>query len=242
MSEAKPCEVWKFWASSAWAAAAFAAWIAAQFALASVLIASLGFEQVADPERNILPVLFLALASAPAPIAVVVFAARRAGCTVTDYLALRPPRRGDLIFGLICIAILLPLGDVASYLTGRDVVPPFVIDAYKGARDGGMLVLLTLAFAVAAPVMEEFVFRGFLLPGYAASRIGPYGAMALTSAAWAAMHVQYEFFFVAQIFILGLVFGWLRWTSGSTLLTLILHALINLSALIQTAIIVEWLS
>jgi membrane protease YdiL (CAAX protease family) len=78
--------------------------------------------------------------------------------------------------------------------------------------------------------------------GFAASRLGWGGAIVLTSACWAALHVQYEVFFLVQVFLLGLVLGWLRWASGSTTLTLGLHALINLSALIETAIIVEWLS
>ena len=117
-----------------------------------------------------------------------------------------------------------------------------MVESFKNAEESGTLLLLALAFGVAAPVMEEFVFRGFLLPGYFASRIGAANGIALTSAAWAAMHVQYELFFIVQIFILGMVFGWLRWRSGSTLLTLILHALINLSALVQTALIVKWMS
>jgi membrane protease YdiL (CAAX protease family) len=53
------------------------------------------------------------------------------------------------------------------------------------------------------------------------------------------MHVQYETFYIAQIFILGLVFGWLRWSSGSTTLTIILHAIVNSAALLQVAFIVE---
>ena len=108
-----------------------------------------------------------------------------------------------------------PLGDVASHLTGRDVVPPFVIEAYKHARDSGALIPLAIAMVIAAPAMEEFLFRGFLLPGLATARFGMPGAIALTSLAWASMHIQYEMFFIVQIFLFGLVLGWLRWRSCS---------------------------
>ena len=91
----------------------------------------------------------------------------------------------------------------------------------------------------AAPVMEELLFRGFLLRGYTASRLGPIGAVLLTSAAWASMHIQYEVFYVVQIFVLGCVFGWLRLRSGSTTLTLILHGIVNLTAIVQTVYIAE---
>ena len=46
----------------------------------------------------------------------------------------------------------------------------------------------------------------------------------------------------AQIFLIGLLLGWLRWASGSTLLTIVLHMLANLAACIQAAIKVEWMS
>ena len=65
------------------------------------------------------------------------------------------------------------------------------------------------------------------------------GAILIPSAIWAAMHVQYEVFFIVQIFMLGLVFGVLRWKSGSTSLTILLHAIVNLSSLLQTAYFVE---
>ena len=63
-----------------------------------------------------------------------------------------------------------------------------------------------------------------------------------TSAAWAAMHVQYDTLTIGQIFCIGLLLGWLRWASGSTLLTIILHVLANAAACIQAMIKVEYFS
>jgi membrane protease YdiL (CAAX protease family) len=39
---------------------------------------------------------------------------------------------------------------------------------------------------------------------------------------------------MAQIFLFGLLLGFMRWASGSTLLTILLHALINLEGMIET--------
>ena len=156
-----------------------------------------------------------------------------------DYLALVRPARHDLILGIAILAVLLPLGDLTSWLTGRDIVPAFVVDAWRTARASNTVVVFILALVVAAPVMEELLFRGFLLRGYTASRLGPIGAVLLTSAAWASMHIQYEVFYVVQIFVLGCVFGWLRLRSGSTTLTLILHGIVNLTAIVQTVYIAE---
>lgn len=239
---ARPCEPWKFFATVAWGIAALLAWVAGQFAGAFALFAWFGSEAPAIVAQQGVAgplAIVITLFAAPWPILVLWFAIRRAGCDFADYMAINPVRRSDIILGLVIVAVLLPLGDLASHLTGRDVVPPFVVTAYKLARDNGTLILLALAFAVAAPLMEEFMFRGFVFRGFSASRLGAAGGVVVASLCWAIMHIQYETFFLVQIFLLGLVFGWLRWRSGSLVLTLGLHALINLSALIQTAIIVE---
>jgi membrane protease YdiL (CAAX protease family) len=239
------CDPWKFWASAAWTLAALVAWVAAQFAGAFALFAWYGMDATAIVARQgeAGPVaMAISLFAAPWPILVLWFAIRRAGCGFADYMALVRPRGRDVLIGLACVIVLLPLGDLASYLSGRDIVPPFVVNAYKLARDGGTLIPLAIAFTIAAPFMEEFVFRGFLFRGFSASQVGVAGGVVVASLCWAAMHVQYELFFLVQIFLLGLVFGWLRWLSGSLILTLGLHSLINLCALIQTAIIVERMS
>jgi membrane protease YdiL (CAAX protease family) len=81
-----------------------------------------------------------------------------------------------------------------------------------------------------------------LLPGLAASFLRPAGAILLTSVVWASMHLQYEPFYLIQATAIGVAFGWVRWRSGSTLLTIVLHALVNLTSLVQAYVIVEWLS
>ena len=240
-----PCQPLGVWTTTAYGLAAMVAWFAAQLLSAFVVLSFFAAGRDApDAEVQTLAshavtIAVATIVSMPAPIAVIAMAARRAGCTVVDYLALYRPKRADLIVGVLMIAVLLPLGDLSSWLTGRDLVPPAVVDAYNSARSSGTLVLLAIALVVAAPLMEELLFRGFLFPGYATSRLRPWGAIVLTSAGWAVMHVQYEAFYIVQIFLLGCAFGWLRWRSGSTLLTVILHAIVNAVALAQVAFLVE---
>jgi membrane protease YdiL (CAAX protease family) len=137
---------------------------------------------------------------------------------------------------------LLIASDLFTLLVGREVVPGFMREAYLSARNSGALALFFLAVVIVAPVSEEIAFRGFLFRGLSASWLGISGTVIATSAAWAAMHVQYDAFTLAQIFLIGLLLGWIRWASGSTLLTILLHMLANLVACIQAAIKVEWLS
>ena len=181
----------------------------------------------------------VAILSAPAEIGVVALAIRFARCRFADYLALVRPSRTYVLIGIACLVVMLPFADLVTWLSGRPIVLQFVVDAYKTARDSGTLWLLVIALVIAAPVTEEIVFRGFMYRGLAASRVGVAGAILIPSAIWAAMHVQYEVFFIAQIFIGELVFGLLRWKSGSTSLTMLLHAIVNLSSLLQTVYFVE---
>jgi membrane protease YdiL (CAAX protease family) len=243
--QTSPCQPWGFWTTTGYGLIATVAWFAMQLLAAFVVLFFMGVGrdapsfQVQALASHALTIAIATIVSVPAPIAVITIAARFARCSVADYLALYWPKRADLIVGILIVVVLLPLGDLSSWLTGRDLVPPAVVDAYRSARDSGTLALLAIALVVAAPLMEELLFRGFLFPGYARSRLGPWGAIVLTSAAWAVMHVQYEAFYLIHIFLLGCAFGWLRWRSGSTLLTVILHAIVNAAALAQVAFLVE---
>jgi len=164
------------------------------------------------------------------------------GWRARDYLALVPPRRGEIVFGAACLAALLIGSDLLTFLLGRNLVPSFMSEAYKSARNDGSLAIFFVAVVIVAPVSEEVAFRGFLFRGLSASWLGVSGAVIATSAAWAAMHVQYDAFTLGQIFLIGLLLGWIRWASGSTLLTIVLHMLANLAACVQAAIKVEWLA
>jgi len=56
----------------------------------------------------------------------------------------------------------------------------------------------------------------------------------LSSLAWTAPHMQYDWFSFAEIFSIGLLFGYLRYHTNSTWLTIVLHGLNNLAATIQS--------
>jgi hypothetical protein len=59
-------------------------------------------------------------------------------------------------------------------------------------------------------------------------------AIVVISILWAMLHIQYDWAGVLQIFIVGLFLGWMRWRSGSLVLTFLLHALFNLEGTLET--------
>ena len=137
----------------------------------------------------------------------------------------------DLLASL-CVVALIAVSNVLLYLTGQDVVTPFQVEVYRSAKENGWLLGLLVAIVIAAPIGEEIAFRGFLYRGWALPGYELY-AIAATSLAWALLHVQYDWVGIGQIFITGLLLGWFRWASGSTALTILMHALVNLEAMIE---------
>jgi membrane protease YdiL (CAAX protease family) len=189
-------------------------------------------------------VIFAALTclTTPAQVAILALAARFAKWRIADYLGLVWPNRRQVVLAL-WVTVVFAIGyDGLTILLGRDVVTPFQIDTYYTAQQQGGLWLLWVAFVVVAPAGEEILFRGFLFRGWALSARTTWLTIVLIAGAWAATHIQYDWFGIAQIFLIGLIFGWIRCRSGSTTLTIFLHGLLNAWATVQTAMKVEWLS
>jgi membrane protease YdiL (CAAX protease family) len=180
--------------------------------------------------------------STPVEVGLLVLFARRAGASAADYLGLIWPRRGEVVFGVAAMVVMIVAGNALSWLLGRSLVTPFQIDIYKTASAGGWLLWLWLAIVVLTPVGEEILFRGFLFRGWLHSPRDAFAVIVIISLLWALIHVQYDWYTIGQIFIFGLLLGWMRWATGSTLLTILLHALINSEGMIETFVDLKWLT
>jgi uncharacterized protein len=163
--------------------------------------------------------------SAPAIIAfTVLFAWLRKGIRVKEYLALKRVRIREMsILGAALLAWLVA-SDQLAVVFRQPVVPDVMIQVYRTAY---LPPFLWLALIVGAPLSEEVFFRGFLFKGIMHSRLGGVGAILVTSFLWSAVHLQYNAFGVAIIFITGLLFGYARWKTDSILPGILMHAVMN---------------
>jgi membrane protease YdiL (CAAX protease family) len=59
----------------------------------------------------------------------------------------------------------------------------------------------------------------------------------LSSLVWTALHLQYDWFILGEVFSIGLLLGSLRYRFNSTWLTVILHGCNNLAAVVQTYVL-----
>jgi len=104
---------------------------------------------------------------------------------------------------------------------------------FEAARGPAARVLLVAAAAVAAPVAEEVIFRGILLPGLAGHmRAGK--ALLLSSAIFALFHVPTHGVAAVGPGMLGLVFGWARLRTGGLTAPIVLHGINNLAVVLLT--------
>ena len=181
-------------------------------------------------------VTLLIFISTPVQVALLSLFARRTGGSVADYLGLIWPRRSEVVVGIAAAAALIAGGNALTWLLGRNIVTDFQVDIYRTASLTGWLPLLLFAVVVVTPIGEETLFRGFMFRGWLRSPSDPWLVIAVTALLWALIHVQYDWYVISQVFVSGLMLGWLRWASGSTILTILLHGLINAEGMLETFI------
>jgi uncharacterized protein len=228
-------KIWGYWATLGWAVLAFLAGQFIGFGLLVWLRAGVWNSILETPFDGVLVTLFIVVSN-PITIGVLMLAVRFAHADQAEYLAFKWPAWRDVIVGLIALAALIMLCDAALYFSGRTLVTPFQMQSYSTAAAEGWLIPMFAAAILVAPAGEEIMFRGFLFRGWARSERSVWPAVVVISLLWAGLHLQYDWTGMLQIFLIGLFLGWMRWRSGSVLLTFLLHALFNLEGTFETVL------
>jgi membrane protease YdiL (CAAX protease family) len=152
-------------------------------------------------------------------VVVVASALRLKGWNIVDYLRLTVPLPREILLAIAVAIFFLVLQFVTAALTGgwfRTVVLDYVPTSF------------VLSILVIGPLAEEIVHRGFMYPGLARSAIEPWGAVVLLAILFAVQHEARPFSHFAS----GLLYGWLRWYTGSVTTPILAHAAINAGLLL----------
>jgi CAAX protease family protein len=175
--------------------------------------------------------LAVAIASAVL-VAVVALAARLRGWSAQEYLGLCWPAWRDLGIALVLLAVFSVMSNIILHLL--DVTNPISLrDDYRDARAADVSWLFWINAVIIGPVSEEILTRGFLQRGWVRPQYGALPGIAAISTLWAALHFPYGWILCADIFVMGLLLGWARWRSGSTVTAILMHALYNLWQMLQ---------
>ena len=234
----RPPRIWKFWGTALWGLLIFAAMFAVQMAVVAWFV--LRREGPIDMAAAIhvvgggLTISLSVIMGLPAVLAALWLAIRVTRTPFADYLALRGTSWLNLLIGAVALAALVMGWDLLSRAAGREVAPGFMGEVLQSARADGALWLLVIAFCVAAPVSEELFARGFLYRGWSESFLAVPGAIILSSLVWTSLHLQYDWFFFGEVFSIGLLLGYLRYRFHSSWLTIFVHGLNNLAAVVQS--------
>lgn len=161
------------------------------------------------------------------------WAVRRTGQPLREALPFRwvPP-----VLLLPLIVLLFGLGilssEVDNILRYLLPMPRALAEFFQNLTGMGIASLLTLA--VVAPVVEELLFRGIILRGFA-SRYSHTKAILVSSLIFCLYHLNpYQFF---SAFAVGLILGWIFVRTGSLWPCVVGHALYNSHVLIAGALL-----
>jgi hypothetical protein len=238
---ARPPRIWKFWGTLLWGLFVFTAMALGQIVpVALIVLWKAGtidlsmFAQVAADGKTLSLSVMVGL---PAVLAALWLPIHLSRIPFADYLALRWTSWQNLVIGIVAMVAVVMGWDMVSRATGHEVTAGFMGDLLQSARADNALWLAVLAFAVGAPITEELFARGFLYRGWSESFLRPVGAILLSSLLWTSAHLQYGWFFLGEVFSIGLVLGYIRYRSNSLWLTIVLHGLNNLAAVVQTLLL-----
>tara|TARA_Y100000748_G_C15451782_1_gene471239 strand:- start:224 stop:1015 length:792 start_codon:yes stop_codon:yes gene_type:complete len=127
--------------------------------------------------------------------------------------------------------------DTLDRIIHKFIPPPdYIVDLGEIMRPDSTLgyIFLFLAVVIVAPIGEEIVFRGFLQKFLEKYWKDVTRAVLVTSLFFAMIH--FNPFWTIQIYLLGVILGFLSWKTKSVLPSIILHIVNNGSAFILTNI------
>lgn len=227
---------WGLWGTLAWGAVIAASFVALQI-VTVVTLARLPdsgsegeFTRLAEDGTLFSAATFVTTAFC-CPLIVWIINLKR-NSRIRDYLALQIVAPATALRWLGALAIVLVASDVLTLSLGRPIVPESMSALYASANPKWMF---WIALVIAAPLFEELFFRGFLFKGLEASFLDTVGTIVITAGAWAIIHLQYDAYGIATVFVLGLLLGAARAYAGTLFLPLGMHSLANLVAGIETA-------
>jgi len=153
------------------------------------------------------------------------------GSNLKEYFSLNGFCRKTLLFWILATFLLLTAEDTLTLLFRLEEIPSFMMNISYPNDISKVLLVLGVAFF--APILEEVIFRGFLLKGLSNSFLGVWGAIIVSSFVWAMIHFQYELVYLMMIFVIGLFFGYAKVKTNSLFIPILMHIFFNLMAMLE---------
>ena len=160
--------------------------------------------------------------AAPSMIYFIVWRMKKRGLDIKNELGIYSFNKHAFFKSVIFLGLFLVLEEIYMQVLQIEIQESFLKFILSKP-----IVLGIIATIVIAPILEEFIFRGFLF-SQLKNTLGNWGAISLSSLAWTSLHFQYELKILFILFLFGLILGFLRWKYNSLFLVIILHAINNI--------------
>lgn len=155
--------------------------------------------------------------------------------SIFDSFRIKPISFNIVINSIIFSVGIIILFDALDRVMYQIVpTPDYIIDLGKIMQPESTLglIFLFLAVVVMAPIGEEIVFRGFLQKFLEEYWKDITRAVLITSLFFAMIH--FNPYWTIQIYLLGVILGFLSWKTKSVIPSIILHSINNGMAFIST--------
>ncbi|MBO4670757.1 MAG: CPBP family intramembrane metalloprotease [Bacteroidales bacterium] len=136
--------------------------------------------------------------------------------------------------GLLCV-LLVSLMTLSAGFSLEPVtsllpqMPDYLKQLFKDLTSGNIWLNL-LMVSIFAPICEEWLCRGMVLRGLLASKVKPYVAILVSALFFAFIHLNP--WQAIPAFVLGCLFGYVYYKTGSLKLTMLMHFVNNTFALV----------
>ena len=142
-------------------------------------------------------------------------------------------RKGGLVIALtVSLATIAAAFVTEPAATILPEMPAAIEEALKSLTNGPLWASL-LSVSIFAPLFEEWLCRGVVLRGLM-NKMNPAGAICISAAFFAILHMNP--WQAIPAFILGLLFGYVYYRTGSLKLTMLMHCVNNTMATIFSRI------
>ncbi|WP_368656062.1 lysostaphin resistance A-like protein [Synechococcus sp. HK05] len=182
---------------------------------------------VASPLREGISVVSLYLALMAGPLLILALMLRGKG--EAGWLQFRwTPLGLSVRQALQGLLMVLPLVSLVGWLQGQLWGDPGgsnpLLELVLNSHNVPALACFGFTAVVLAPLFEETIFRGALLP-VAGRKLGATGGILLSGAVFAVAHLSLGE--LLPLLVLGIGLGWVRWSSGRLGSCVLMHALWN---------------
>ena len=139
--------------------------------------------------------------------------------------------------GALCALFVILATIAAGYCSDAILVllpemPDWIRQALEGLTSGDNLFVNFLLVSIFAPFFEEWLCRGMILCGLLGNRVKPVWAIVISAAFFAFIHLNP--WQAVPAFLLGCLFGYVYYKTGSLKLTMLMHFTNNTFSLVMS--------